>query len=364
LCQNRYKLNTYSDFLVGLQKYIIINKEEIRVKKIIKILALMFSTILMFTLINSDVQAYAKSVVPEKAYNIKGLKHNLNVQNFYIGSNYLYVTQRHESTTYLSRCIISGNTATYKDEMVLSNCGHGQTLEYMQYDNKSYFLVGCKSSSTDEMNWSLQIGVIEYTPGKKLDYTDMKRFSFMNYANKNATSIGTTKRVAAATSQDNNRIIFRICNTDNDFTYSIYDRNALLKMLLKETNDTNLDMRKAKSACITSFTQKGKARVWPNKSFQGLEMTGTSNVYISGGAEGDTAQICKMDTKGTLKSTVSITGVNKTKESLLPEIEGLQAKKVNGENRLYFLLPYYGKNILIKTKTNTQQIYYIKESDF
>jgi len=85
----------------------------------------------MFTLINSDVQAYAKSVVPEKAYNIKGLKHNLNVQNFYIGSNYLYVTQRHESTTYLSRCIISGNTATYKDEMVLSNCGHGQTLEYM-----------------------------------------------------------------------------------------------------------------------------------------------------------------------------------------------------------------------------------------
>lgn len=334
-------------------------------KKIVKNLLLAFITSLILVSTTVTTQAATtKSVTPKLAYTIKGLNHNLNVQNFYVGSSYLYITQRKGSTTYLSRCKISGNTATYMDEMVLTNCGHGQSLEYMQYDSKSYFLVGCKSSSADNMNWSLQIGVIEYRAGKKLDYTDMKRFSFMNYANKTATSVGTTKRVAAATSQDNNRIIFRVCNTNNDFMYSIYDRNALLKMLLKDTSDTNLDMRKATSACLASFTQKGNSRVWPNKSFQGVEMTGTSNIYVSGGAEGQTAQICKMNTRGTLQSTVSITGVKKTKDSKTPEIEGLQAKTVNGENRLYFVLPYYDKVLGVLKKANTQQVYYINENSF
>ena len=333
--------------------------------KILKKLLLAFMSFLILISTAVTTQAAAtKSVTPKLAYTIKGLNHNLNVQNFYIGSSYLYVTQRRGSTTYLSRCTIKGDTATYKDEMVLTNCGHGQSLEYMQYENKSYFLVGCKSSSTDNMNWSLQIGVIEYTAGKNIDYTAMKRFSFMNYANKTATSIGTTKRVAAATSQDNNRIIFRVCNTNNDFMYSIYDRNALLKMLLKDTSETNLDMRKATSACLASFTQKGNSRVWPNKSFQGVEMTGISNIYVSGGAEEQIAQICKMNTKGTLQSTVSITGVKKTKNSKTPEIEGLQAKTVNGENRLYFVLPYYDKVFGILKKDNTQQVYYINESSF
>lgn len=334
-------------------------------KKILKNLLLAFITALMFLSTTVTTQAATtKSVTPTLAYTIKGLNHNLNVQNFYVGSSYLYITQRSGSTTYLSRCTISGKTATYKDEMVLTNCGHGQSLEYMQYDDKSYFLVGCKSSSTDNMNWSLQTGVIQYSAGKKLDYTDMKRFSYMNYANKTATSVGTTKRVAAATSQDNNRIIFRVCNTNNDFMYSIYDRNALLKMLLKDTNGTNLDMRTAKSACLASFTQKGSSRVWPNKSFQGVEMTGKSNIYVSGGGEGEIAKICKMNTQGTLLSTVSITGVKKTEGGKTPEIEGLQAKTVNGENRIYFVLPYYDKVLGVLKKTNTQQVYYIKESSF
>ena len=333
-------------------------------KKIVKNLLLCITAFILLSATVTTQAANAKSVTPKLAYTIKNLKHNLNVQNFYVGSSYLYTTQRKGSTTYLSRCKISGNTATYMDEMVLKNCGHGQSLEYMQYDSKPYFLVGCKSSSTDDMNWSLQIGVIQYTAGKTLDYTDMKRFSFMNYANKTATSVGTTKRVAAATSQDNNRIIFRVCNTNNEFMYSIYDRNALLKMLLKDTKENTLDMRKATSACLTSFTQKGNSRVWPNKSFQGIEMTGTSNIYVSGGAEGQVAQICKMNTRGTLQSTVSITGVSKTKSNKTPEIEGLQAKTVNGQNRLYFILPYYDKVLGALKKTNTQQVYYINESSF
>lgn len=135
-------------------------------------------------------------------------------------------------------------------------------------------------------------------------------------------------------------------------------------MLLKDTNGTNLDMRTAKSACLASFTQKGSSRVWPNKSFQGVEMTGKSNIYVSGGGEGEIAKICKMNTQGTLLSTVSITGVKKTEGGKTPEIEGLQAKTVNGENRIYFVLPYYDKVLGVLKKTNTQQVYYIKESSF
>lgn len=335
-----------------------------KVKKYIGIMLLIIFIIIPL----SEISVYAapnNSAKGKLAYNLEGLHHNLNVQNFYVGSTYLYVTQKTGTKTYLSRCKINGDTATYQDEMTLTNCGHGQTLEYMEYEGKPYFLVGSKDKEVDGYVWSVQIGVIQYNASKTLDYTDMKRFSYMNYANKTATTVGETKRVAAATSQNNNRIIFRIQTMDNKVMYSIYDRNLLLKKLLTETNDKKLDMRIATKCCLSSFIQTGSNKVLPNGSFQGIEMTETNKIYVSGGGEGQTPQIAKMNLSGVLQSTVSIIGVPLTESSLTPEIEGLQAKTVNGEDRLYFVLPYYTyNNLKVIQKKNTQKIYYITEGDF
>src|SRR5688500_16193571 len=92
---------------------------------------------LVFTAIALGLSTLASAATPGKtvnasatlAYNIKSLNHNLAIQKAYIASSYVYVTQRSGSTVYLSRCLISGNNATYQDEMTMTNCGHGQTLD-------------------------------------------------------------------------------------------------------------------------------------------------------------------------------------------------------------------------------------------
>ena len=72
-------------------------------------------------------------------YKIKGLTSTAAIQKTYIGSTYIYVLQRKNADTILSRCLINGTTATYQDEMVLKNFGHGQTLEWFEHNSKAYF---------------------------------------------------------------------------------------------------------------------------------------------------------------------------------------------------------------------------------
>ena len=63
-------------------------------------------------------------------YKIKGLPRTAAIQKTYIGSTYIYVIQRSGLDSYLSRCVIDGSNAVYKDDMKLQNFGHGQTLEW------------------------------------------------------------------------------------------------------------------------------------------------------------------------------------------------------------------------------------------
>lgn len=280
------------------------------------------------------------------AYNLKGLKHNVAVQKAYIASTYVYVTQRSGGTCYLSRLRINGKDATYVDEMTITNAGHCQTLDMYTYNGKNYFYFSSKADPSTTYYWSLQVARLQYSPGGKVDYTDLHRFTYMNYANKTGTRLGDTYRVDGG--GNSTYTIFRVQTAEGPVTWSIYDTAALNK-LLDSNEQVRLDSAAAKSASVISFTQSGSAIVRPNGSFQGLDMLDKTEIYTSGGAEGQTPQIAKMSNTGTYKTLVKIANVG------THEIEGVQTKNGN----VYFTIVTDPVN-----KQNTQKIYYVPDRIF
>ena len=102
------------------------------------------------------------NVTADLAYDLKGLKYNTVIQNFYIDTDYIYVTQSAGSGTfYLSRLKISGKTATYVDHMTLTNCGNGESLAGYHYNGKLYFFIGAKGLEATNYG-STQIARIRY----------------------------------------------------------------------------------------------------------------------------------------------------------------------------------------------------------
>ncbi|GGD60764.1 helveticin J family class III bacteriocin [Paenibacillus nasutitermitis] len=280
------------------------------------------------------------------AYNLKGLKQNVAVQKAYIADKYIYVTQRSKGTCYLSRLRINGKDAKYVDQMTVTNTGHCQTLDMYTYNGKNYFYFSSKADSSTEQYWSLQVARLQYKAGSKVDYTKLNRFVYLNYANKTGKRLGTTYRVDGG---GNSKYTYlRIQTKEKTVTWSIYSTTALNK-LLDSKEQVRMDSAAAVKASVASFTQSGNQIIRPNGSFQGADMLGKTNIYTSGGAEGQTPQIAMMNNSGAYKTLVKITNVGKH------EIEGVQTKNGN----VYFTIVTDPKN-----KKNTQKIYYVPDSKF
>ncbi|GAK42839.1 hypothetical protein TCA2_5332 [Paenibacillus sp. TCA20] len=280
------------------------------------------------------------------AYNLKGLKHNVVVQKAYIADKYLYVTQRSKGTCYLSRLLIDGTNANYVDEMTVTNTGHCQTLDMYTYNGENYFYFSSKADASTSYYWSLQVARLKYAAGTTVDYTDLRRFTYMNYANKTGARLGDTYRVDGG--GNSTHTFFRVQTAEGTVTWSIYD-TAKLNQLLDSNEQVRMDSAAAVSACVSSFTQSGSGIIRPNGSFQGADMLGSTEIYTSGGAEGDTPQIAMISNSGTFKTLVNITNVGNH------EIEGVQTKNGN----VYFTIVPDPVN-----KTNTQKVYYVPDSVF
>jgi len=321
------------------------------VRRQVKLLASIILAMLVFVM--SVLPAWAAS--PGKsikasatlAYNLKGLRHNVAVQKAYIADKYVYATQRSKGTCYLSRLLINGKDATYVDEMTVTNSGHCQTLDMYTYNGINYFYFSSKADSSTDYYWSLQVARLQYQPGKTVNYTDLHRFTYMNYANKDGKRLGETYRVDGG--GNSTYTIFRVQTAEKTVTWSIYDTVALNK-LLDKNEQVKMNSDGAVKAYITGFTQSKKEDiVRPNESFQGLDMLGKSEIYTSGGKEGKTPQIAMMSNTGAYKTLVSITNVGNH------EIEGVQTKNGN----VYFTIVTDPVN-----KKNTQKIYYVPDSIF
>ncbi|WP_410768851.1 hypothetical protein [Fontibacillus sp. BL9] len=312
------------------------------------------SSVVLAVLVMGTYVMPAFAATPEKtvnasaklAYNLKGLNHNLAVQKAYIADKYLYVTQRSAGKVYLSRLLINGSNATYIDEMTITNSGHGQTLDMYTYNGENYFYFSSKADPSTLQFWSLQVARLQYSPGETTDYRDTHRFTYMNYANKTGIRLGETYRVDGG--GNSTHTIFRVQTAEGTVTWSIYDTAALNK-LLDGNKQVRMDGASAVSACVTSFTQSGNDIIRPNGSFQGADLLGKTEIYTSGGAEGEIPQIAMMTNTGTYQTLVKITNVGPH------EIEGVQTKNGN----VYF-------NIVTDPvdKKNTQKVYYLSDSVF
>jgi len=285
------------------------------------------------------------------AYTLKGLPVGRAVQNFYVGSSYVYVTQRVDSTTYLSRLKINGKVANYTDHMTLRNCGHGESLDLYSHNGQNYFYIGCKAdpSGDNDHDLSLQIARIKYQAGASYDYTELNRFINLDWANKNGTDMGSVYRAAVAVRGETT--IFRIeLKSSRDVVYSAYKTTDINK-LLDKSQSVSMKSAGVKSALLFSFRQKRSEKVCANSGFQGLEISAKSRIYLSGGAKGETPAIARMNSTGDYLKLVKITNVGKL------EIEGLQWK----DDKLYFNIVTGDTSAARK---NEQIIYYIKESVF
>lgn len=346
----------------------------------------------------ASISAYdprsAVTVTANHEYTVSGLPVSNTIQNFHIGVAYIYITQKHysqargEMDVYISRALMSGNTATVIDCMLLKGFGHNQILTPYDYNGNAYFWIGLKPcpdyTGTSEC-YATQIGRIQYSANREYtSYGQVCRFGYLNYANDSNTNMGKVKRVDAALSTDKSKLLIGVrtyglnsngVNEDKKIVYSVYDNEVLNQALDVVDSDptTNLvifkDNSVVQNACYYTVVQNGRSNfILPNRSCQGLEFSGGDSIYISGGAKnvpGTTSyidnykpKICKMIKSGngyptTLVRCVSISGDNLGNIfNDNSEIEGLQLK---GDNIYFAITGTYGAS-------TTQNIYSISKS--
>lgn len=282
------------------------------------------------------------------AYNLKDLPIGRAVQYFYICKDYVYITQRVDATTYLSRLEIRGQDAVYLDCMTLENTGHGETLDFYSHNGKQYFYVGCKAETNTTYCWSTQIARVQYEPNVTYNYNELTRFTNIVFGNATGTRMGTTLRVAACVNGE--YTIFRHQNTDGEFNYSFYSTSKLNNLMDKGIQ-TNLNTDDARAACLSSFVQSGANRIQPNGNYQGMDLSSLNSMYLAGGAHGDTPQIARINSTGKYLKLMDITNVGQL------EIEGVSCQK----GRIYFaIVPGTTEAI----KKSSHKIYYVEESAF
>lgn len=310
-----------------------------------------------------------KKVAATLRYTINNLPQQVAIQKTYIGSTYIYVIQRVGKDTYLSRCVIdeSNHSANYKDHMILKNFGHAQTLEWFEHKGKAFFWVGCKANpdNTDK-DWSTQIGRVQYQEptvdanGKRTvvnkDYTQICRFSHLSYANKSGKSAGAVSRVDSALSSDKTKILFWVKCTNGVIQYSYYNAAKLNAELDKKEASSKFvpfTDSAVKAACYGAFQQTGSARVQPNNSFQGVEFSDATSIYISGGKAGQAPQIAKLTGSGSSYKYSYLRTMTHSEFGKGTEIEGLQLKG----SYIYF-------GICDKTKTERARIFSVTKSAY
>lgn len=371
-------------------------------------------------LIDVRAQKNAEELPPEriiymkakKAYTVTGLKHKLNIQCSYVATGYIFVSQSNsDGVTYLSRCELKGTTATYKDEMKLVNFGHNQTLKVYSHNNKTYFLIGCKSNQNGDKNnkkygfgLTIQVGRIQYKAGTTIsNYTQVNRIVRLDCANTSGKGFNTLteseennvkiksiiKRMDASLSSNKKYLVLAVRSIHEDIQYSYYDfeviNNLLDKVEGKSPNYISCyNNTSIKNACKFSCIQKYKNRILPNGSCQGIDFTNAYSIYMSGGAgtsgeindNGVTyynnyiPKIAKMVKKGnsyTYSLCVRITNTytskeidnNTTLDNYYMEIEGIQ----NTTDYLYFVLAPARVPNNSTEKSTTQYIYSLSKNE-
>lgn len=220
-------------------------------------------------------------------YKITGLIQSRPIQNFYVGSTYIYITQQDNTGTYyISRCNLNGQ---FMDFMTIEDGGHGSTLELSHKDGSNvYFLIATHTNIVNGTIYSNQLGIIKYEAGKTIKNIDIKRIKGIKYANSKAEGFcDEINSAIGALTQNKNKILI-YARASGKVQYSLYDY-ATFKNSLTTTPATFQNNTTLKNACNFSCVQEGASIVLPNGQFQGIDISNLKNniysIYIASGNE-------------------------------------------------------------------------------
>ena len=285
----------------------------------------------------NKIEATNINLTTDNKKMVVDVEENKAVQNFCIDGNVLYTSQRISKTkdagpfyVKITKYNIVDGKNIFESTMVIEDAGHGQTLEIYRASGKTYILFALKDyfieDSSNKSHWSTQIGRIEYK-GYKNDndaennakkYTAFKRFTNLNYANKDHKNFGTVKRADAAVSTNGKYILIWIRNKNNDNQFSAYKMTSFNDTLDK-SKENGVSFKEKKLNPIFSFTkEKGNTDI--PESVQSIEISNAADesvkdseksfsIYIASGDDGvndKPVMIYRLNSKGQLKAKANI----------------------------------------------------------
>ncbi len=278
------------------------------------------------------------------------------IQNFSrYGSNIVFLSTYKNDDTYLVRCSLSGGTLIPLDYVVLSDYGHGESVEITAFNsttNTYTIWLGTTARSTYQY-WSTEIARIKYTVNSLAEtgatFSDEKTITgILNAALDSTTEVD--QRTAVCVAENDNRICFSTKNVSDDkwyyMIYSLSDINSVL-----DGNTTGSVTLSSLSAYRKSRFSLDTSTDIPFGAFQSEEIngvgTGNKRLFLAGGK---TNQDCGVNqylytngNKTTLEkeyiinTSVYPSDPDNTNGLYQAEMEGVKVYNDSGQDYMYIM---------------------------
>ena len=224
---------------------------------------------------------------------IKGLPTDKAVQQFAFSrendTEYLYATQRIKTTPYLSRAQIStdGKTAQVLDYAVLSDFGHGESMEVGTHNGQTYVYLINHANPLNNYAWGTTVSRLKYNAG---EISDIRTITGMEFATPDGSIIrenAASYRINFALDEEADLIAFYIRTADMGTTKNVAHVIAAYSLsginrLLDEADTVSL---KDCTALLDATTgPQAVTDICFNSSFQGLEVTPQGQFLLTGGS--------------------------------------------------------------------------------
>lgn len=262
-----------------------------------------------------DGDYYADTVL-----TVKGLPCAKAVQQiaFYEenGKEYVFATQRDAASTYLSRCEIDWEkkTATKVDFVLLSDYGHGESLDISVHNGEAYVFVGSSANKKEGSNyWSTEITRFKYDAGKMTDAKTLTGFGYMSEDGSLLFEGATAYRVIFGMDDEADAVaVYVKFDTDHDnkiachrmTSYRLSDIHALL-----DAAESSVSLADCADAHLATTGNVKADRICENGSCQGIEVGPDGVVLITGGSVGKSPTLSRFETGNGVISRTEVAAV-------------------------------------------------------
>lgn len=221
------------------------------------------------------------------------------------GDTYVFVTQRIDNDTYLTRCRVNTaqRVATLIDSVKLANFGHGESMDISYHNGKLYLFLGYSANTVNDSAWCREVVRLCYDRGTITDKKIITGFQYTTQSGDKIFKNATPYRVNFGLDDTADQIAFYArCDTSNtgkdiQDRITTYRLSALHQAL--DSCDGTLNLKTMGSAYLASTGNVTRAKILSNGSFQGLEVDANGVIWITGGVIDTKPQLTSFNTSRT-----------------------------------------------------------------